>query len=114
MQIYNNSGIDMPFLRYWYDSGRVATGYSWPQVIADKSQGDVLNYEKDYSMVGCSGYVTYEMEGTEVTISFSNPSVGHNKLGVGTSRGIATSKTVWDEMSHHGYDVFDTVLLVRR
>ena len=97
----------MCFLRDWYDSGRIADGYSWPKIIADRSHEDVLNYEKDWSMAGCSGYVTFEMGGTEVTIAFSNPSAGRNKFGVGI-----TGKNVWDEMSDHGYDSFDVLLTV--
>ena len=97
--------MKLRYLRDWYDSGRVADGYSWPKTIADKSHEDVLNYERDWSMAGCSGYVTYEIGGSEVTIAFSNPSAGRNKLGVGT-----TGKGVWDEMSDHSYNNFDVLL----
>ena len=107
VKIHNNSGMSMRFLRYWYDSGRVADGYKWPAIIADGTHEDTLNYEIDWSLVGCSGYVIYEMGGSEITIAFSNPSVGHNKLGVGT-----TGKNVWDEMSHHGYDNFNVLLTI--
>lgn len=34
-------------------------------------------------MGGCSGFVQYKMNGSVATIAFSNPSVGHNKLGFG-------------------------------
>ena len=54
-------------------------------------------------MAGCSGYVTYAMGGTEVTIAFSNPSAGRNKFGVGI-----TGK----EVSDHGYDSFVVLLTV--
>ena len=108
VKIHNNSGMKMHFLRDWYDSGRVADGYSWPIDIADKTHKDILNYEKDGSMAGCSGYVTYEIGGSELTIAFSNPSAGRNKFGVGT-----TGKSVWDdEMSDHKYKSFDVVLTV--
>ena len=36
-------------------------------------------------MAGCSGYVQYAMSGVILTIGFSNPSVGNNKVGVGFS-----------------------------
>ena len=36
-------------------------------------------------MAGCSGYVQYSMSGVILTIGFSNPSVGNNKVGVGFS-----------------------------
>ena len=62
-------------MRDWYDSSRIADRFSWPKarlkVIADSSS-EVLNYEIDWSMAGCSGYVPYEMGGTEVTIAFFN------------------------------------------
>ena len=107
VKIQNNSGMGMHFMRDWYDSGRVADGYSWPRTINDGTREDILNYERDWSMVGCSGYVVYEMGGSEVTIAFSNPSVGRNKLGVGI-----TEKSVWDAMSNHGYKDFDVLLTI--
>ena len=36
-------------------------------------------------MAGCSGYVQYKVLGVVLTIGFSNPSVGNNKVGVGLS-----------------------------
>ena len=97
----------MSFLRDWYDSGRIADRFSWPKAIADRSSAEILNYEKDWSMAGCSGYVTYAMGGTEVTVAFSNPSARRNKFGVGI-----TGKEVWNEMSDHGYDSFNVLLTV--
>ena len=38
---------------------------------------------------------------TDITIAFSNPVVGTNKLGVGTG-----GKSVWDNMDNHGYAKF--------
>ena len=64
-------------------------------------ESHILNYERDWALAGCSGYVTYRMFDTDITIAFSNPSVGNNKLGVGTS-----GKRVWDYSSDHGYDKF--------
>ena len=34
-------------------------------------------------MAGCSGYVQYEISGQVLTIGFSNPSAGKNKVGIG-------------------------------
>ena len=92
---------DMTYVEYWYDSGRVADGFSWPKIIKPDDERDVLNYERDGSWAGCSGYVTYNMFGTDITIAFSNPSVGSNKLGVGTG-----GKQVWDNMESHDYQEF--------
>ena len=58
-------------------------------------------------MAGCSGYVVYEMGGSEITIAFANPSAGRNKLGVGT-----TGKIVWDDMSSHDYDEFYELITI--
>ena len=52
-------------------------------------------------MAGCSGYVTYKIFDTDITIAFSNPASGSNKLGVG-----AGGKWVWDNMDKHGYKEF--------
>ena len=91
----------MTYVKDWYDSGRLADSYCWKQIIEPGDHADILNYERDWSSAGCSGYVTYEMLGMEITIAFSNPSSGHNKLGVGTS-----GKIVWDNMENHDYKEF--------
>jgi len=59
--------------------------------LNQEKKKDVLSYELDWLMAGCSGYVTYRMFDTNITIAFSNPTVGGNKLGVGTG-----GKRVWD------------------
>ena len=101
VKIYNNSGVVMTYNAKWYDSGRVADGFSWPKSISNGNHATVLNYERDWSLAGCSGYVTYAMGGDQVTIAFSNPAAGSNKLGVGTN-----GKGVWDDMSNHDYSPF--------
>ena len=107
LKITNNSGMDMNFSSDWFDSGRVADGFDWAPVIKDGNSSNTLCYEKDWSFAGCSGYVTYKMGSTEVTIGFSNPLVGFNKLGVGTD-----GSTVWDEMTDHDYKNFNVFLTV--
>ena len=92
---------DMTHVTDWYDSGRVADSFSWPQTITPGQESVVLNYEKDWSWAGCSGYVTYRMFDTDITIAFSNPVSGSNKLGVGTG-----GKKVWEDMSNHDYNWF--------
>jgi len=81
--------------------GRLAEGFSWRETIKQGEKKDVLSYELDWSFAGCSGYVTYRMFDTNITIAFSNPTVGGNKLGVGTG-----GKKVWDMMRSHGKDEF--------
>lgn len=107
VKITNNSSIPMKYLREWYDSGRVADGFSWPAVIDRDHPAQVLNYERDWALAGCSGYVEYYMSSTPVTIAFSNPSVGTNKLGVGIG-----GKSVWDGMDDHNYNPFVVQLTI--
>lgn len=101
VEIFNNSKSKMTYVRDWYDSGRLADSYSWQQIIEPGDKADILNYERDWASSGCSGYVTYEMLSKEITIAFSNPSSGRNKLGVGTD-----GWSVWDNMENHNYDTF--------
>ena len=92
---------DMTYVEDWYEHGRLAEGFQWPTTIKPGQESDVLSYELDWSWAGCSGYVTYNMFDTDITIAFSNPSVGFNKLGVGTG-----GKSVWEWMSSHDYNNF--------
>ena len=102
VKIYNGeNSSDMTYVKDWYKHGRLADDYSWPKTIQPGHEGNVLNYEDDWSLEGCSGYVTYRMFDTDITIAFSNPSVGTNKLGVGTD-----GWNVWDSMSNHDYSSF--------
>lgn len=102
VKIENKTMFLMTFVREWYDSGRVADGFTWTDVAPDGCLM-VNNYERDSSLLtGCSGYVTYRMIDTEFSIAFSNPSVGTNKLGVGLDGG-----RTWENMSCHNYKPFD-------
>lgn len=92
---------EMVYVSHWYQNGRLAEGFSWNDTIKPGEKRDVLSYELDWSWAGCSGYVTYSMFDTNITIAFSNPFLGNNKLGVGTG-----GKKVWEEMSNHDYNVF--------
>ena len=102
VKIYDGTdSSDMTYVADWYDHGRLADGFSWRETIKPGEKRDVLSYEVDWSWAGCSGYVTYRMFDTNITIAFSNPLVGTNKLGVGTG-----GKSVWDNMSDHDYNGF--------
>ena len=107
MIIENQSGFSMQYSSDWFDSGRLADTYSWPETVADGGKLDILCYEKDWSLAGCSGTVAYKMDDTEVTFAFSNPAVGKNKLGVGTS-----GRAVWDNMTNHDYSPFEVDILL--
>ena len=99
--INNNSGFDMIYKGQWYDSGRVADSFEWSNIKKSET-AVILNYERDWALAGCSGYVQYEISGTLIAIAFSNPSVGTNKLNVGGGNG----KKVWDDMENHDYNPF--------
>ena len=101
LTITNKSGDDMIYKANWFDSGRLSNGFGWPEKIPNGGANEISCYERDGSAAGCSGFVTYTMGGTDLTIAFSNPSVGSNKLGVGTTGG-----GVWDNMSSHDYGPF--------
>ena len=100
VEIENKTMFQMTYVREWYSSGRVANGFKWTDIASD-GHLRVNNYERDAALAGCSGYVTYQIAGTEFSIAFSNPSVGKNKLGVGLDGG-----TTWENMSYHNYERF--------
>ena len=99
--ITNYSRVQMIFKTTWFDSGCLADGDRWSKIISKDQTEGIICYESDGWWSGCSGYVTYTMSGTDVTIAFSNPASGSNKLGVGTN-----GKGVWDNMSNHEYTPF--------
>ena len=100
--IVNKSGLDMIYKDDKYFHGELAaSSRKWMDVKND-DVGDFLSNERDYSMVGCSGYVTYGIGDEMVTIAFSNPQVGVNKLNVGTG-----GEGVWKNMDNYGYDKFE-------
>ena len=101
LTVENQSGFTMNFKGDWYSSGRLADTYKWPQTIKDGRHMDILSYERDNSLSGCSGYTKYDINGTIITFAFSNPTSGKNKLGVGIG-----GKTVWDDMNFHDYREF--------
>ncbi|XP_057308797.1 uncharacterized protein LOC130647085 [Hydractinia symbiolongicarpus] len=109
LNIQNNTSFTMTYHSDYFESGRLADSFSWPKVINTSGQDTVLCYERDWSFAGCSGFVQFNMNGSVVTIAFSNPLVGCNKLNVGAGyNGIA----VWEEMSNHDYQEFKINLKV--
>nr|XP_012567076.1 uncharacterized protein LOC100199298 isoform X3 [Hydra vulgaris] len=100
LTIKNSTPFAMTFISNWFDSGRVADQFSWPKEILSNETQTILCYERDWAMSGCSGYVQYLMNGSLVTIGFSNPSVGTNKLGV--SAGV-DGKQFWEVIESKEY-----------
>ena len=103
LTITNKSGHDMTYKTDWFYSGRLSNGFGWPTAIPNGAVDvKVPCYERDGSITaGCSGYVTYDLFGTDITIAFSNPAASTNTLGVGT-----TGKSVWEDMDSHNYGPF--------
>lgn len=113
LTIKNNSGHPMALKKgsEWFDSGRIADRWNWPETISDGTKEIIECYEKNNALwAGCSGYVVYHLDGHELTISFSNPAfaAGKNKIGIGTG----DSKHVWEGMDSHGYETFEENLTI--
>eukprot|EP00111_Clytia_hemisphaerica_P007998 TCONS_00023235-protein len=98
LKITNDTGHILKYHGEWFDSGRVADGFRWPELIQDGGKETILCYERDWAMAGCSGYVQYRINDQVLTIGFSNPSAGSSKVGVGL-----IGKKVWDEMGCNNY-----------
>jgi hypothetical protein len=78
-------------------SGRLANGNIWPNIIPARTERRIQCYERDNSVfTGCSGFVSYTINGETITFAFSNPYAGENKVGVGVN-----GKSVWDRMTSH-------------
>jgi hypothetical protein len=105
--INNKSGISMEFKEVLFYHGRLAESYRWDDKIEHGDTMDILCYEFDYSWNGCSGFVQYSMGEDKVDFAFSNPFWGTNKLEAGHPH-----NGVWDNMRHHEYTAFDTVLKI--
>lgn len=101
LTITNNTGYTMSNPTSWFDSGRVADGWNIPTTISPGTTQVVEMYELDSSLAGCSGFISYTMNAAVVTIAFSNPVSGSNKLGCGNG-----TKSVWDNMDNHDYEPF--------
>ena len=101
VKINNGTESEFTYRTEHYYRGRLADDFTWPTTIKPGHETNVLSYERDNSWAGCSGYVTYKMFDTEITIAFSNPVVVFNKLGVGTG-----GQNVWDNMESHDYNMF--------
>ena len=100
LHIKNGSGHVMTYRTDKFVHGHL-DGSSWPAKIPNAGHPSITCSALDGSILGCSGYVTYTMGGSEVTIAFSNPEIGTNKLGVGTS-----GEEVWENMDNHDYQPF--------
>ena len=100
--IFNKSGLDMVYKEDKYLHGEIAASSRKWENVKNNDIGDFLSQESDFSLFGCSGFVKYHIGDEMVTIAFSNPQVGVNKLEVGTG-----GEGVWESMDNQGYDKFE-------
>ena len=105
LKLNNQCDHDMIVKTSCFFSGRLSNGFGWPNRIARGDNQTVSCYERDGSLAGCSGFVTYTMGGTDVTIAFSNPTFGTNTLGVGIAGTL-----MWGELSNHEYAEFSETI----
>jgi len=113
LRIINHSHLPLAFKEAWFDHGRLKSCCHWPKVIKGYNSMEVYMHEADHSFAGCSGYVTYIMgqhtaTSTPVTIAFSNPAAGKNKLDVGTG----DAKYIWKHMTSNNYKTFKRPLFI--
>jgi hypothetical protein len=101
LTIKNNTGYTMSNPSSTFESGRVADGWNIPTTISPGDTAVVEMYERDWALAGCSGYINYTLNNQIVTIAFSNPKIGSNKLGCGVG-----GQKIQDNMSSHDYNAF--------
>merc|ERR1712141_197213 len=113
LRIWNHSHLPMTLATNWFDKGRLKHGSTFPKVINNYGEAEIVMHETDHSFSGCSGYVTYIMghgtkTSTPVAIAYSNPAAGKNKLDVGTG----DAKTIWKKMTSNDYKTFKRSLYI--
>ena len=77
LKVNNGTDSNMTYVVDWYRQGRLGDYVSWPKEIQPGQDLKVHSCERDRSLIGCSGFVTYKMFfDTEITLAFSNPAAG--------------------------------------
>ena len=109
LTITNETDYDLIKWGDWFDSGRLGDGWEWPiSIPAHGGKEKVVLYENDWSLSGCSGYVIYQFKDYGlITISFSNPAIGQNKVNAGTG-----GRKVWYCMGDRNYKEFTQTFTV--
>lgn len=98
----NNSTTKVLYLdEVWFWKGNLDGSQVFPKTIVAGATTTVKSKGSSH----CSGYVSYITGNSRITIGFSNPSSGRNKLGIGL-----TGIKVWDDMTDHGYKLFTEIL----
>ena len=99
LTINNNTGVTLIYSNAWFQTGRVADGNSWPATIAPGAVAKIECYESDWSLLGCSGWVEYTLNGSPLYFYFSNPVAGTNGIDIGAQT------SVWDNMTGHYFPI---------
>ena len=102
----NNTKSIWTFNHEWFDSGRRADDVEWPQQIFPGQSPTIETYERDSGFTGCSGWVSYKVNGVDLFFAFSNPLetvvFAKNKIGLGLD------DTIWDDMDDQYFGKSDT------
>lgn len=101
LTINNQSGSTLFLDDVWFWKGGLDTTEFFPLQIPNNVSIRVDSSGSEH----CSGYVSYITGNSRITIGFSNPSSGSNKLGVGL-----TGKDVWENMTNNDYKPFEKQL----
>ncbi|SEB45160.1 hypothetical protein SAMN04489761_0798 [Tenacibaculum sp. MAR_2009_124] len=108
LTILNETDTIMKLEGTWFDSGEIKEDSELPAIIKSGDTPTIkFGVKKPHIAAGVSGYVQYKMKDQVVTIAFSNPSVGTNKVGIGISDKDGSSNKIWDKMSNHNYKKFN-------
>ncbi|MDQ9022831.1 hypothetical protein RFI02_17130 [Acinetobacter sichuanensis] len=104
--IENSSDSKLKYLEHKFYDGCLEKGSYWPKVIEAKSIEKIMCCSKFISVVGCSGWAKYELDGCPIYFCFSNPMIGENGIEVGSNL------KVFDKMGSHYSDDVETQRLI--
>lgn len=94
--LYNATEFDWTFNHAWFDSGGIKVPGTWPAVVKSQTSIEIICHENDGSWAGCSGWVSYKVNGVDMFFAFSNPTStivdAKNKIGLGFD------SSIWDSM----------------
>lgn len=93
--IANHCDQALMYSEHWFSSGELAKADGWPGEIKPGARISVRLHNSEASIMGCSGWVKYLYGGENVFFCFSNPTIGQNKIAVGTTA------QAWDLMNSH-------------
>ncbi len=101
LTIINNTSKPLKYIPDpWFESGGLAEGSGFKDLQPKESS--VTDMLDNFGFAGCSGFVNFSNNHQVLTIAFSNPNLGGNKIGVGST---SHPKDVWEAMDkHYGHE----------